>query len=308
MDIIDGIYLNAGTQDLYIKVIGEGEPAIVIEPAIAGLSVEWYVIQKELSRYTTVVTYDRAGYAESKSSKVPRASETIANELFNLMFNSNIEHPYILIGHLEGGLFAQHFAKLFKHYVAGLILVDSLFPNYFFQIESEDFPKYYEIASYRTRINNIRKLLEIEDEEFPKRVLPLLEELYRDLPDEYRIPILSYQSEKKFFKTTISEMEMLFDSYKETGLLGDEPLDIPLFVISHDPDVMQELSVQLRIPQEEARKIERFWLEEQKKLLGLSRKSNFYIAKGADRNIHYSNPQIIISLALEMLERVRKEN
>lgn len=305
MDIIDGIFLNAGTQDLYIKVIGEGEPAIVIEPAIAGLSVEWYVVQKELSRYTTVVTYDRAGYAESKSSKVPRASETIANELFNLLFNSDVEHPYILIGHLEGGLFAQHFAKLFKHYVAGLILVDSLFPNYF-QIESEDFPQYYEIASYRTRINNIRKLLAIDDEEFPKQVLPLLEELYRDFPDEYRIPILSYQSEKKFFRTVVAEMEMLLDSCKELDFVNDT-LDILLFVLAHDPNVMQELSVQLGIPQKEARKIEQFWFEGQKKLLGLSSKSDFFIAKGADKNIHYSNPQIIISLALEMLEKVREK-
>lgn len=305
MDIIDGIYLSSGAQELYIKITGEGEPAIIIEPAIAGLSVEWYAIQKELSRYTTVVTYDRAGYAESKSSKVPRTSETIANELFNLLFNSDVEHPYILIGHLEGGLFAQHFAKLFKHYVAGLILVDSFFPRYF-QLESEDFPKYYEIASYKTRINNIRKLLEVEDEEFPKRVLPLLEELYRDFPDEYRIPIISYQSEKKFFKTTISEMEMLFDSCKEIDFDG-EPLDIPLFVISHDPDVMEELSVQIGIPREEAKKVEQFWLEEQKKLLALTSKSNFYIAKGADKNIHYSNPQIIISLALEMLEKIKEE-
>lgn len=304
MDIIDGIYLNAGTQDLFIKIIGEGEPAIIIEPAIGGLSVEWYVIQKELSRYTSVVTYDRAGYAESKLSKVPRTSETIANELFNLLFNSDVEHPYILIGHLEGGLYSQHFATLFKHYVAGLILVDSFFPNYF-RLESEDFPKYYEIASYKTRINNIQKLLAIEDEEFPKQVLPLLEELYRDFPDEYRIPILSYQSEKKFFQTIVAEMEMLLDGYKETNS-DNGLLDVPLFVLTHDSNVMQELSVQLGIPREEAEKIEQFWLEGQKQLLELSSKSDFFIAKGADKNIHYSNPQIIISLALEMLERIRK--
>ncbi len=303
MDIIDGIYLNAGTQDLFVKIIGKGEPPIIIEPAIGGLSVEWYFIQNELSHYTTVVTYDRAGYAESKSAKIPRTSETIANELFNLLFNSEVEQPYIFIGHLEGGLYLQHFSKLFQHYVAGLLLVDSIFPNYF-RLESEDFPKYCEIVSYKTRIDNIQKLLAIGNEEFPKQVLPLLEELYRGLPDEYRIPLLAYQSEKKFFQTIVDEMTALLSSYETVNSENGFP-DIPLFVVTHDSNVMQELSVQLGIYPEEARKVEEFWREGQRKLLQLSSKSSFFVAEGADKNIHYSNPKILISLALEMLEKVR---
>lgn len=57
MDLIDGTYVNAGNVNLYCKVIGQGSPTIPIELGIGCLSVEWSHLQKELSKYTTVVTY-----------------------------------------------------------------------------------------------------------------------------------------------------------------------------------------------------------------------------------------------------------
>jgi len=305
MDIIDGVYLNAGDVNLFIKVLGEGNPPVIIEPGIGGLSVEWYFIQKELSKITTVVTYDRAGYGESPKSKSERTSFNIANQLFNLLFNSDVEHPYILLGHLEGGLYVQHFAKMFQHYVAGVILVDSLFDGYF-RLESEDFPNYNQIASYNVRANNLKSLMGISNEDFPKRILPILHEIYDGFPDEYKVPIITYQSDKKFYEVVIDEITQLKESFDELRDRYTFP-KVPLAVITHDPSVMQELSVQIGIPTEEARSIEEFWLENQKNLAQLSPRSNFYIAPGSDKNIHYSNPLFILDIAKKMVEEVRKE-
>lgn len=79
MDLIDGTYVNAGNVNLYFKIIEQGSPTILIEPGIGCLSVECSHLQKILSKYTTVVTYDRAGYAESPKAKTLRNSENIVN-------------------------------------------------------------------------------------------------------------------------------------------------------------------------------------------------------------------------------------
>lgn len=306
MDIIDGVFVNAGDVDLYIKVLGEGNPPIIIEPGIGGLSVEWYIVQKELANITTVVTYDRAGYGESPKSKLPRTSFTIANQLFNLLFNSEVEHPYILLGHSEGGLYVQHFASLFHHYVAGVILVDSLFDDYF-RLESEDYPSFNTIVSYSTRINNLSKLIGLEKEDFTKKMLHYLQELYDGFPDEFKVPMIAYQSDKKFFEVVMDEMKHLKESLNELQQNLNLP-DIPLAVISHDPSVMKELSVQIGIPEEEAQLIENFWLEKQKKLSRLAPRGEFYIALNSDRNIHYSNPLFIVEIAKKMVEHIRRSD
>ncbi|MFN3307224.1 MAG: alpha/beta fold hydrolase [Candidatus Kapaibacteriota bacterium] len=303
MDLIDGVYLNAGDVNLYIKVLGNGNPPVVIEPAIGGLSVEWYYIQKELSKLTTVVTYDRAGYAESASSKSPRDSFHIANQLFNLLFSSEVEHPYILVGHLEGGVYIQHFARMFKHYVAGVVLVDSLFPNYL-KLESEDFPAYREIASYATRAFNLEKLLELDQENFVKRIKPMLEEIYSNFPDEYRIPIISYQSDKKFFETVVKEISEIHKSLKELEFEDSFP-DVPLYVVTHDSNVMENLSIQIGIPQSEAKRIEEFWLEEQRELASQAPLGKLLIAENSDRNIHYSNPIFLLHTINQMIIDIR---
>lgn len=305
MDIIDGVFLNAGDVNLYLKVIGEGFPPVVIEPAIGGLSVEWYYIQKELAKITTVVTYDRAGYGDSASSKSPRDSFNIANQLFNLLFNSDVEHPYILLGHSEGGLYVQHFAKMFQHYVAGVILVDSLFPEYF-ALETEDFPDYYEIASYKTRVANLQRVAELDNETFSKRITPLLNELYANFPDEYRVPIIAYQSDKRFFETIVKEMNELKKSIDEIKEHKTFP-NVPLYVVSHDPKVMENLSIQIGISSEEAKRIEEFWLENQLKLSQLSSRGRLFIAENSDRNIHYSNPTFLLEVVKKMVEEIRNE-
>ncbi len=303
MDIIDGVYLNAGDVNLYVKILGKGEPPVIIEPAIGGLSVEWFYIQKELAKHTTVVTYDRAGYAESPASKSPRDSFNIANQLFNLLFNSEVEHPYILVGHLEGGLYIQHFVQMFKHYVAGIVLVDSLFPNYP-KLESEDFPAYMEIASYATRASNLQKLLELDKENFAKRITPMLEEIYSNFPDEYRIPIISYQSDKKFFETVVKELSEIQKSLKELENKNPFP-DVPLYVVTHDRGVMENLSMQIGIPEAEAKRIEEFWLEEQRQLASQAPLGKLLIAENSDRNIHYSNPIFLLQTINRMVEEVR---
>ncbi len=289
--------------NLYIRIDGVGKPPIVIEPAIGSLSFEWYYIQKELSKVTTVITYDRPGYGNSPKSVTPRTSSIISNQLFNLVTKLNVEPPFVLLGHLEGGLYVQDFAMRYQSCVAGIILIDSLFPNYF-ALESNDFPAYNELSSYNVRMENLQKIVDLDQETFARRIIPILNEIYADFPDEYRNSVVSYQSEMKFFETIINEMRVLKENVEQIQITGSFP-EIPLFVVSHDPRTMESLSIQNGIPEDEARRIEEFWLENQKNLSKLSPRGKFFIAENSDRNIHYSNPLYLIEIAKRMIKELR---
>ena len=204
MEIIDGRFIPAGNKNLYAKITGSGAPAIIIETGLGSLSVEWQIIQNELSKYTTVISYDRAGYGESPTGEKPRSSHQIGVELFNMLSYSGVPSPYIFIGHSMGGIYVQHFSIMFPNLVAGVLLADSatVDDDIFNTLEA---PVYQQSASLPVRIKNIEKFLELEDEEFQETINKILSNLHSNPNDELGRQLVVYQSDKKLYKTIIDE-------------------------------------------------------------------------------------------------------
>ncbi|MFN3781714.1 MAG: hypothetical protein ACK4SO_06030, partial [Candidatus Kapaibacteriota bacterium] len=121
---------------------------------------------------------------------------------------------------------------------------------------------------------------------------------------EYRIPIISYQSDKKFFETVVKEISEIYKSLKELEFEDSFP-DVPLYVVTHDSNVMENLSIQIGIPQSEAKRIEEFWLEEQRELASQAPLGKLLIAENSDRNIHYSNPIFLLHTINQMIIDIR---
>lgn len=113
----------------YLKE-GNGGPSIVFETAFdpAG-HLQWYNLQKELSKNYTTISYDRAGILWSERGENPKSGEKIAVELHSLLEKANAPKPYILVGHSLGGMFVKFFVKKYPEDVAGVILVDSQYPS-----------------------------------------------------------------------------------------------------------------------------------------------------------------------------------
>lgn len=132
----------------------------------------------------------------------------------------------------------------------------------------------------------------------------MLHKLYDGFPDEFKIPLIIYQSEKKFFETVISELEMLETNLKDV-YNQIESNNFPVTIVSHSSSVMQDLSVQLGISNQEALAIENFWLDEERKLMNFYPQAKLYIIENSDKNFQFSNPSAIIQIALEMLEGVK---
>ncbi len=111
---------------LHLHPSGSGTPTVVLEAGIAATSLSWALVQAEIARRTTVVSYDRAGLGWSGPCVTARTPSVIAAELQEALHVAGLPGPYILVGHSFGGLVVQRFAALYPGDVLGAVLVDAL--------------------------------------------------------------------------------------------------------------------------------------------------------------------------------------
>jgi pimeloyl-ACP methyl ester carboxylesterase len=110
---------------LHRNVTGQGQPVIILEAGIAATSLSWSRVQDELSRETTVLSYDRAGLGWSEATAAhDGTARSSAEDLKALLDETPYPPPYILVGHSYGGLVVRIFQQLYPEKVAGLVLVD----------------------------------------------------------------------------------------------------------------------------------------------------------------------------------------
>ena len=302
MAIIDGRYLSAGKKNLFIKPTGEGFPVIVIETAWGSLSAEWQPIQEELSKYTTVISYDRAGYGESPAGDKPRSSTQIVFELYSMLSNTGIPGPYIFIGEAAGGFYIQHFAKLYPELAAGMILLDST-TDRVLEFDELDAPKFQEIASLKSRMEGLKAFTVMSEDDFNKTVPHFLQDLFPQFPQELQQQLTAYMSDQLLYKTVIDEYEALEQSIEDFRNAGDFP-NIPLTILSRDPKIMIQISTQIGIPEEEAQMAENLWSEHSEELKSLSNETTFKIIEGSTSSLHISHPQIVIDEAKTLLDKL----
>jgi pimeloyl-ACP methyl ester carboxylesterase len=303
MSLIEGRYIGAGEKNLFVKMSGLGDPPVVIETALGSISSEWWQIQEKLAEITTVITYDRAGYAESPKRKTDRNTKEISMELFNMLSNTEVPGPYIIVGHSIGGLIAQHFTKMFTNQVAGLVLVDSLTVNEP-EFDELDAPVYQENLSINKRLENIKKLLELDKEDFDEYVTPMLQNLYVNFPDEIATQILAYQTDKQLYETIIREYDSLKSSISMIKDIKEFP-NIPIKVLCRDFEIMVKISKEIGLPEDEAKAVEELWLAHSKKLLDLSNNSEFVLVKNSNHSMHLSRPDAIIEQVTKLIDEIK---
>jgi pimeloyl-ACP methyl ester carboxylesterase len=107
----EGFMVNVGDREIHVNIKGEKSdiPAVVIETGTGTWSYDWFNFQEELSKYTQVITYDRAGYGWSDPPVNGFSLETTISDLNMVLEQAEVETPIILIGHSVGGVYARHF-------------------------------------------------------------------------------------------------------------------------------------------------------------------------------------------------------
>lgn len=129
-------------QKLHLYCRGKGSPTVILEAPTATSSDIWHRIQREISKVTTVCSYDRAGigFSERPFTTLNRTEEKeewkrneqftverMATDLHQLLTASSQQpKPFILVGAGLGASVARFYAQMFEEEVAALILISPL--------------------------------------------------------------------------------------------------------------------------------------------------------------------------------------
>jgi len=159
-----GQLVDVGGYRLHLYCTGAdsaGNPTVILEQGLGGISSAWAWIQPEVAKVTRVCSYDRAGMGWSDSSPEPRDAQHIAAELHTLLQNAKIPGPYVLVGWSFGGLYVREYASRYRDEVAGLVLLDSSHPDQWTstpegQAQFESSSKIYSISPALARLGVMR--------------------------------------------------------------------------------------------------------------------------------------------------------
>ncbi|MBP6869280.1 alpha/beta hydrolase [Candidatus Babeliales bacterium] len=277
----------------------EGQPTVVIDAGAGCNSLDWSLVQPEIAKFARVITYDRAGYAWSDASPLPRTSKNAMDELHTMLHNAGVQGPYILVGHSLGGINVRLFASKYPDEVAGVVLVDSSHEDQLDRLSIPDRSLMYKVLLGATYLGIPRLSYYIPSvKESTDRAIAIF-------PLEIQNVYCSQKSTIKYLNALISEMFLFkqsFDQLKEDGgLLGDKPLT----VISQGKQLTLE-QVKGWITPEQLETQNRVWPELQADLATKSSRGKLIVAENSSHMINYDRPDVIIEAVREMVEELRK--
>lgn len=221
------------------------------------------------------------GYSEPSSRA--RTSIVLAEELHQLLRRAGISGPYILVGHSMAAYDIRLYASLFRSEVAGIVFVDGCHPD-----QLQRFPPALDAMNSRW----IRQgfLLEFAT---PIGISRLLGYCGGD-------PAL--RAAECTFNDARENAEERRTFRESAALARDTTIgsDIPLIVVSHDPDLRDS-----DLPAGVDKATNAAWEQMQIELSQLSAHGSRIIAAGSGHYIQNDRPDIVVKAVREIVERVR---
>ena len=122
-----GQKLDIGDVELYYELLGKNNegPTLVFDSGYGFTLENWNSIKDDISKFSKMFIYDRAGLGKSEWSDRPRHSQQSVENLRILLKKAGVKSPYVLVGHSFGGLNVRLFASTYPEEVAGVVLLDS---------------------------------------------------------------------------------------------------------------------------------------------------------------------------------------
>lgn len=298
-----GKMVDVGGYKLHIYCTGQGGPNIILDAGMGSSSIDWTLVQKEVSQFAHVCSYDRAGLGWSEKSPNPRTSKEMVHELHALLQASQMRPPYILVGHSFGGMNMRLYASTFPDEVFGVVLVDSAYEKQFEWQEAlmKENPHFMQEPTLLERIkiyileNEIADYLGITRLRF---VVNWRKE--KGLSDRLKETIIAKSTSTQALKSMRSptgEGSFLKESSMQVEQSHNALENKPLIVITRAKkyDAMPE---EFKKADEAFKKI---WLTSQQALVGLSKLGKHIFAQKSGHMINFEQPEIIVQAIREMV-------
>ena len=87
--------MDVGGRRLHMNLLGQGSPVVILEAGIAASSLSWALVAKQAAEFTTVVTYDRAGFGWSDPAQHRSTALDAARDMARLFDNLSRRAPSI---------------------------------------------------------------------------------------------------------------------------------------------------------------------------------------------------------------------
>jgi pimeloyl-ACP methyl ester carboxylesterase len=299
-----GRMVDLGGWRVHLHCTGQrrpGEPAVILEAGAGGFSVDWSLVQPEVSSFARVCSYDRAGLGWSELGPHPRTMRQVVWELHELLRRAGEAPPYLLVGHSYGGMLVRLYSFTHPDEVAGLVLDESGHERGTQVLREGRMVRLIDLASGR-RVPEVRTSDPLREEDIPSGARTQIEAAARAmapraidgsharLPEEARRMRTWAFSQVKHWASNDNpfepeELAALLDRWTRSA----EPLgNLPVVVLSRgraEGDAAREEEHRLH----------------QAELLNLSRSSRQVIARHSGHQILLDEPELVVAAIRQAL-------
>jgi len=296
----------ADGQRLHAHCSGAGTPTVIFEAGIAASSLSWTLVHPRVAEFTRVCSYDRAGLGWSEIGSTPVTLERQVETLHALLDALALPPPYVFAGHSYGSFVVRAYAHRYPTQVAGLVLVDPIYPSEWVQPTPEVARRLRggaflsHVGSWLARVGFVRLSLKLLTGGAPgaarrvsrafgaeaASVLSRLVGEVQKLPADTWPFVQAHWSQPRCFTAMARHLSALPHSARKLARHG-ELGDIPVVVITggHQPE-------SCRI--------------EQQRLAALSSRGRQIVAEGAGHWIHLDNPTLVVEAIRDVVRLARQ--
>lgn len=265
-----GEMFDVGGYSLYVEDYGTGKVNVIFDSGMGDDLSVWNQVADEVSKFSRVITYDRAGLGWSEKSSKERDSNAIVEELHSIVEQKNLTGPIVLVGHSFGGVNMQVYALTYPDDIAALVLVDSAHED-----QIKKIPRTGSFQKYVFKLGMLAAPFGL-----PRLYLS-------NTSSEER----AKKSTTKHQYTSLDEANYFLQSLKQLDALDPNYGDLPLVVIARN------------LPSHEIQKKNTknyIWADLQESLASRSSDSTLIFTGERQHSIHKVQPDIVIE-AIQML-------
>jgi pimeloyl-ACP methyl ester carboxylesterase len=288
-----GRLVDVAGHQMHLYCTGEqrpGVPVVILDASYPATVSSWIWIQPQVQTAAYVCAYDRAGSGWSELSALPPTMGQMAEDLHLLLAASEIEAPYLLVGHSWGGGVTRLFVSKYPEEVSGLVWIEATHPDTWAR---KGLPDSTLGGMPPEQVAGIPALARIG----VFRLFPGLRAswgIVPGLPDRQQAELFAYFNSTKWADHIVAVESALPQSLaqlRQSGPLGDIPLAV---VIGGASENASGVSLELQ------------W-----ELAALSTNSQEYRIEGADHSslVHEQRyAEQTGEVVLEMIARLRQDN